>query len=265
MPVSPSQALRVLNCTLPVLPSQPDLLIAGATGALGNAVMQRLIGTHRFTHTQVLAREPIGQGMRMVSLHLVAGEMATWPQPEQRCDVAVVMFEPPRMYYERERALWAPSPEQLPALATWLKRCGVQTLAVVLPHAQGSLPESLKRGLASMDEQALATLGFERLIILRTAQKPIAAIKNHPLERLAYWMLGIFNFMVPTSDQPVRPTKLANLVDALLQLMPAGIHVLAQEQVWRFAQRPSEDLMPELQAWLYDGTGGQARDHLQTF
>jgi hypothetical protein len=243
MPVSPSQALAAINRLPPVAPSPPDLLIAGATGALGNAVTQRLVGTHRFAHTQVLAREPMAQGMRMVSLHEVAGEIATWQQPMQRSDVAVVMFEPPRMYYERERALWTPLPEQLPALAQWLKSCGVQTLAIVLPHAQGSLPESLKRGLASLDEQALASMGFERLIIVRSAQKPAALAKTHPLDKLAHWMLSIFQFMVPSSEQPVRPTRLAQLVDAVLQTAPLGITVLAQEEVWKLAQSNADELI----------------------
>jgi hypothetical protein len=243
MPVSPSQALQALNRASPLKKSQPDLLIAGATGALGNAVMQRLVGTHRFAHAQVLAREPMGQGIRTVSLQLVAGDIAAWPQPAQRSDVAVVMFEPPRMYYERERALWTPAPEQLPALVAWLKNCGVQTLAIVLPHAQGSLPESLKRGLASLDEQTLASIGFDRLIIVRSAQKSAALVKTHPLEKLAHWMLSIFQFMVPSSEQPVRPTKMAQMVDALLQIAPLGITVLAQEEVWALAQSDSDGLL----------------------
>ena len=253
MPVSPSQALSALNRQIRVAQSQPDLLIAGATGALGNAVMQRLVGTHRFAHTQVLAREPMGQGMRMVSLQLVAGDIAFWPQPAQRSDVAVVMFEPPRMYYERERALWTPEPEQLSALAVWLKSGGVSTLVIVLHHAQGSLPESLKRGLASLDEQALASIGFDRLIIVRSAQKPAALVKTPPLEKLAHWMLGIFQFMVPSSEQPVRPTKLAQLVDALLQTAPRGITVLAQEEVWSLAQRNANDLTQALKDRFDEG------------
>jgi hypothetical protein len=258
MPVSPSQALEAMNRPLPVSQSQPDLLIAGATGALGNAVMQRLVGTHRFAHTQVLAREPMSQGMRTVSLHLVAGDIATWPKPSQRSAtgvlMAVVMFEPPRMYYERERALWTPEPEQLPLLAAWLKSSGVQTLAIVLPHAQGSLPESLKRGLASLDEQALASIGFDRLIIVRSAQKPAALVRTHPLEKLAHWMLGIFQFMVPSSEQPVRPTKLAQMVDVLLQTAPRGITVLAQEEVWTLAQSDSDGLEQAVKA-RFDNAG----------
>lgn len=235
MQVSASQALSALNRNAPVTNSQPDLLIAGACGALGNAVLRRLVGVHRYAHTVVLAREAVQQSMRLLSLHLVAGEITDWPVALQ-CDVAVIMFEPPRMYYERERALWTPQPDELTALATWLQRCGASTLVVVLPHAQGSLPESLKRGLASLDEQALASLGFERLLILRSAQKPAELRHTHPLDRLAHWMLSIFSFMVPSQEQPVRPTKIAEIVDALLQSAPSGITVLAPQEMWALSQ-----------------------------
>jgi hypothetical protein len=248
MPISPSQALEALNRAASPAPQLPDLLIAGATGALGHAVMRRLVGTHRFAHTQVLASEPMAQGMRMVSLTQVAGEVNAWPALAAGCTAAVVMFEPPRLYYERERALWTPQAQQMPELARWLKSAGVQTLAVVLPHNQGSLPESLKRGLASLDEHALAALGFERLIIVRTAQKPAALAKKHPLERLAQSMLGIFAYMVPSSEQLARPTKIAEIVDALLQVAPRGITVLAQEEIWRLAQMNADALESALRA-----------------
>jgi hypothetical protein len=110
MPISLSQALRAIHRDPAALPSQPALLIAGATSALGHAVMRRLVGTHRFSHTQLLASEPIAQGMRMVSLQQVGGDIAKWPPLARPCDVAVLMFEPPRMYDERERALWTPLP-----------------------------------------------------------------------------------------------------------------------------------------------------------
>jgi hypothetical protein len=249
MPVSASQALEALNRRSPVINSQPDLLIAGATGVLGNAVLRRLVGVHRYAHTQVLAREPVQQGMRSLSLHLVAGEPAQWPA-DVSCDVAIVMFEPPRMYYERERALWTPSPNQLVALATWLKACGASTLAVVLPHAQGTLPEALKSGLANLDEQALAELGFDRLLILRSAEKPVAVQMKHPLERLAQWMLSIFQFMVPSQEQPVRPTKIAEIVDALLQTAPLGTTVISPQEMWQLSQLSPQDLAQQIaQRW----------------
>lgn len=246
MQISPDQALAAAQRTpQSTARPKPDLLIAGATGVLGNAVLRRLVGVHIYAHTQVLAREPVQQGMREVSLHVVAGEPSEWPIAK-RCDVAVIMFEPPRMYYERERALWTAAPEQLVALATWLKACGASTLAVVMPHAQGTLPESLKHGLATLDEQALAAIGFERLLILRSAEKPAALRHSNLLQALADWMLGIFKFMVPSQEQPVRPTKIAEIVDALLQSAPSGISVIAPQEMWALAQCSTQDLSQQL-------------------
>jgi hypothetical protein len=132
---------------------KPVLLVAGATGVLGNEVLNQLAGSGDYEPTRVLAREPIRTGLRRVELQVVpSDDPALWPAVA--ADTAVVLFDPPRMYYERERALWTPRPEQLPALAAWLHASGVTTLAIVLPHAQGQLPEALKRGLASLDEQA---------------------------------------------------------------------------------------------------------------
>src|SRR5690606_5780524 len=107
-------------------------------------------------------------------------------------DTGLVLFEPPRLFFDRERALWTPRPEQLPALAQWMRRSGVRTLAVVLPHAQGRLPEALKRGLASLDEQAVAALGFERLLIVRSARKPEAGVAAGLLPAVARWMHSVF-------------------------------------------------------------------------
>lgn len=236
MSADPLQALQAANRAIPsTAAGEGTLLIAGATGALGQELVRRLAGRHRFDHTRVLAREPIRDGLRGVETLLApAGEIAQWPPVA--ADVALVLFEPPRLYYDRERALWTPEPAQLPALARWLRASGVRTLAVVQPHEQGKLPEALKRGLASLDEEAVVALGFERVIIVRSAQKPAAARFSNPAERLAAWMLSVARFMVPTSEQPVRATKVAELVDLALRIAPPGVHVAAPELVWQAAQ-----------------------------
>jgi uncharacterized protein YbjT (DUF2867 family) len=225
---------------------KPRLLIAGATGVLGNEVLRRLAGSAAYSVTQVLAREPITAGMRGVRATLVASES---PQdwPPARADVGVVLFDPPRMFYQRERALWTPTPQQLLPLARWMRAGGVRTLAIVLPHAPGQLPEALKRGLATLDEQAIAGLGFERLLILRSAQKPSEVRHANVLARLAHWMLGIFKYMVPSSEQPVRASKVAELLAAALRLAPPGIHVAAPDLVWQAAQ---EDARTVARRWL---------------
>lgn len=226
---------------------KPRLVIAGATGVLGNEVLRRLVGLQQFESAQVLAREPIKPGMRGVRANVVTSDRpADWlPLP---ADTGVILFDPPRLFYERERALWTPRPDQLLAVAQWLRRSGVVNLAVVLPHAQGRLPEALKRGLASLDEQAVAALGFERFLLIRSAQKPAGAPTSGLLAGLAHWMLSISRFMVPSSEQPVRAVKVAELVAVALQLAPPGIHIAAPEVVWRAAQG---DLRETARQWLH--------------
>jgi hypothetical protein len=120
-------------------------------------------------------------------------------------------------------------------------------LAVVLPHAQGRLPEALKRGLASLDEHAVAVLGFDRVLFVRSAEKPGAPPRRNFLERVGHAMLAVFRYMVPSSEQPVRAAKVAELVEQALQTAPPGIHVAAPELVWRAAQG---DLRAVVADWL---------------
>ena len=163
MSIQTSVALRAAWQPAPSLASsRPRLIVAGATGVLGAEVLRRLAGSGRFASTQVLAKEPMATSAAQVSMVEVTGDLQAWPAV--LAQMGVVMFEPPRLYYERERALFTPAIGQLLALAQWLKRCGVHTLVVVLPHAQGRLPDAVKRGLANLDEQALAAIGFERLL-----------------------------------------------------------------------------------------------------
>lgn len=225
---------------------KPRLVIAGATGALGNEVLRRLVGLGWFDTTLVLAREPILAALRGIATTVVDSDAPQDWRPVA-AQVAVILFEPPRLFHGRERALWTPRPEQLPPLAGWLRRSGVHTLAVVLPHAPGRLPEVLKRGLASLDEEAVAALGFERLLIIRSAQKPAAVPGPAGPAAVARWMLSIFKYMVPSSEQPVRAHKVAEFVAAALQWAPPGTHIAAPETVWQAAQG---DLTGVVRQWL---------------
>jgi len=220
------------------------LVIAGATGALGNEVVRRLVGQFGVTH--VLARRPMTAGLRGVSAAVVEGDdPAAWPPLPAA--TGIVLFDPPRLFHDRERALWTPAPEQLPAVAQWLRRSGAGTLAVVLPHAQGRLPEALKRGLASLDEHAVAALGFDRLLIVRSARRPGPPAPAALLPRIAHAMLASLKYMVPASEQPVRAAKVADFVSQALRVAPPGIHVAAPELVWRAAQG---DTAGAVRQWL---------------
>ena len=218
---------------------KPGLIVAGATGPLGSEVLRRLAGGGRFAHTHVLTSEPIGTGMAQISLlQSGSGPISNWPDGPA-AEVGVVMFEPPRLYYQRERALWTPEPAQLLELAQWFRRCGVDTLAIVVPHAQGRLPDALKQGLANLDEQAVSALGFNRLLLVRAAHKPAPAPGKGLLDRAAALVLSTMSYMLPATEQAVRPAKLAEFIEIALHLLPRGIHVASPELLWRASQSKS--------------------------
>jgi hypothetical protein len=54
--------------------------------------------------------------------------------------------------------------------------------------------------------------------------------------------------MVPSSEQPVRSAKVAELVAVALRLAPPGIHIATPELVWRAAQG---DLHETARQWLH--------------
>ncbi|GAO73393.1 hypothetical protein CSE6_037_48300 [Comamonas sp. E6] len=245
--VSPLDALRGAQRPGPKTATLPRLLLAGATGPLGNEVLSRVVGAQNYALVQVLAREPYVQGLRgMELLTQLHGDVQQWPV--QSADVGLIMFEPPRPYYQRERALWTPRPDQLQAVAQWMQRCGVHTLAVVLPHDMGSLPQALKQGLANLNEQGVAALGFERLIFVRSAREAQKINAGHWLQRTAKIMLSALSYMLPQTERPVRAMHVARLVEAALLKAPPGIHVAPPELVWRAAQKDA--LQSELRSWL---------------
>jgi hypothetical protein len=222
------------------------LLIAGATGPLGHELLQRAFGMQRLGACEVLVREPMKVGVRGVTATVVPEtDPSRWPVSPAHA--GLILFEPARDFHGRERALWVPTPEQLPALARWMRACGVTTLAVVLPHARGRLPDALRHGLANLDEHAVASLGFNCVVFVRAPHAPQAAAGLNPLATLADKMLSIFKYMVPSTEQPVRAARLAELIVAALELAPPGIHVAAPHQLWQAADA---DPQAAVRQWL---------------
>lgn len=229
-------------------PAKPPVLVAGARGALGSAVVERLLGCGAFGEVRVLVTQPFAstaRGLRALPLEALADSQAGRP-----ATLALAVFDRPRRAHGREDAFYAPAPQDLANLAVRWHAVGVRDLLVVMPHASGSMPSGLAAGLASVDEQSVAALGFERVAILRPAQPP-GASASRGLQRVADTVLAQLRIMVPQTLQPVRARHVASLaVEVARQLgaCPAGTRVLAPERVWQAAQ--ALDAGPLVAAWL---------------
>jgi hypothetical protein len=233
--------------------NRPTVVVAGGGGALGAEVLEQLLAGRAFAHVRVLTTQHFSATVRGLEPLPVDGFDADAPEPSSApvADLALVVFDRERRANGRDEAFLRPQPEQLPALAHWLRRRGVRDLAVVLPHTMATLPQALAAGLANLDEHAVAALGFDHVVFVRSAQPSDDTRANAGLQRLADLVLAQLRLMTPQQWQPVRAKKVAGLVVALAQHLPGsapGTRVLAPEQVWQAAQAAdSEDFV---RAWL---------------
>lgn len=238
------------------------VVMAGAAGALGSAVLELLLAQRRFAPVRVLVAQGFHatvQGLEPVVVDALDGA----PDDGSRrtagapiaspvlADTALVVFDRERHANGREAAFFRPTPEQLPAMARWLQRRGVRHLIVVLPHQAALLPQALKVGLANLDEQAVSAMGFEHVVIVRSAEPPEERLTSRGLQRVADMVLAQLRFMTPQQQQPVRARKVAALAAALAHQLRGsgpGTRVLPPEVVWHAAQlREPHGLV---QAWL---------------
>ncbi len=168
-----SQALRAARGAVPQRPPQPlprldKALVVGAGGTLGSALLAEALVGGRFQRVAALTRGPLTSALRGFDT-LPQATLLGPPQP-LGIDVAFIIFERDRHSNGRDDAFVQPDSTDLPAIAQALHARGVRRLLVVLPHAPALLPAALKQGLASLDEGAVAALGFEQLVFVRAAQ-----------------------------------------------------------------------------------------------
>jgi hypothetical protein len=224
------------------------VLVLGGGGALGSLVVEQLLAGRRFAAVGVWTVQPLQPALGGLA-PLAEADWAAFG-----ADTAVVVYDRARHANGRDAAFGHPQPAALPALAAQLRAVGVRALVVVVPHAPGALPQALKAGLASLDEGAVAALGFAQLVFMRTAQAGPGAAALSPPQRLARWMLSQVRWMVPRGDQPVRDLTVARVASRLAVALPAspqGTRVLPPEWLWAAAQTP--DASAVVDAWL----GGQ--------
>lgn len=230
-------------------PPRRRVLVLGGGGPLGSKVVEALLALHRHEQVGVVVKQRVSPALR--GLATIEDSDVAWRA--FGADAAVIVFDRERRANGRDDAFVRPRTGELPALARRLHEAGAHDLVVTVPHAPALLPQALKRGLASMDEGAVAELGFEQLVFMRLAQTSAApdATEASAPQRLAAWMLGQLRWMVPSAEQPVQEVTVARVTAQLVQALPGaapGTRVLPPELLWHVAQ--GRDAATLLQRWL---------------
>ena len=230
------QALRGTQHRGPT-PVQPlrRLLVLGGGGTLGSAVLAEALVAGRFSQVLALVAEPLNSAVRSFA-PLAAAALASGQAGG--AEAAVVVLERQRHSNGRDDAFVQPQVQDLLSTARLLLQAGVRRLIVVVPHAPALMPQALAHGFANLDEAAVAALGFEHLVVLRTAQA-VQAEPSQGLARVAAWWLSQLRWMVPQRQQSLRAAALARCVVQLARALPLaapGTRVLAPETLWLWSQ-----------------------------
>lgn len=245
-PLSPLGALQAAARPAAASLRPPRLLLAGAGGTLGRAAVEEALARGRYAEVGVLTRAPLQPGLR----HL---KPVPWSEHGAlpAADVALIVFDRGRDHYGRDEAYHLPEPQDLLPLARRLHAAGVHTLAVLCPVTPSLLPQALQQGLADLDEQAVAALGFERLLFVRPTQDAVRETLTHWPQRLARWMLSQLRYMIPQREQPVRAAVVVDFVFEVLQQWreaAPGTRVAGAPLLWAAAQAGEPEAV--VKAWL---------------
>jgi hypothetical protein len=230
-------------------PALGSVLVVGAGGTLGSAVLAEALVVGRFRRVMAVVAAPLLStlpGLFPLPLAALAGPA----RYGDTADTALLVFERARHSNGRDDAFVQPDPAELLPLARTLHGAGVRRLLVVVPHAPALLPNALRHGLASLDEGAVAALGFEHLVFVRSAQAAVRVQAASRAQRFADWWMSQLAWMVPSREQPLRAVKLAKLVVQIAQRLPGarpGTRIVPQELLWQAAQDGADT---HLDAWL---------------
>jgi NAD(P)-dependent dehydrogenase (short-subunit alcohol dehydrogenase family) len=223
-------------------------IVVGADSALGWAVMEQLLATSRFAGVGTPVHRPVH--LAFDRLHTLA-EIDPQALATFAADTALIVFDRPQTRRVTE-AFVHPEPKDLTPWARRLHAAGVKHLVVAMPHAPLMLPVALQQGLASLDEAAVATLGFEQLVFMRMASaNAYGAAPSGFFRRLAHWVLSQLSFLVPQREAPVRTVVVAKVAAELAAQLAAAkpaTRVLPAAVMWHATQQRSVE--ETLAAWL---------------
>jgi hypothetical protein len=250
---TPDQALAgALRPAAPAVGGARRVLLVGARGPLGAAVLERLLGSSGFATVEVAAVRAltaIPRGLQPVAARLEGG-VATLDGV--RAEDAVLVFDRDRRVNGRDDAFLHAEPQALEPLAAALHAAGVRRLTLVTPLDSVTTPAALRAGLATLDEHRVAALGFEGVVFVRAGDRDTAMRAADWPQRLADGVLRQLRLMVPQALQPVRTARLALIASAvaaaLAERRASGTRVLPPELVWQAAQ--AADPAAFIAAWL---------------
>jgi uncharacterized protein YbjT (DUF2867 family) len=185
-------------------------IVAGATGLVGSAILQCLIGDPGVAEAHVLGRRAPSAGGPKVTAHVV--DFAKLPALPPADELYLALGTTIRDAGSQE-AFRAIDYDANLAVARAALAAGVKRVGLVSAMGADSGSRVFYSRVKGELEEALAKLPFEGLVIARPSllegQRTELGQRSRPGEELGYAVDRLFGFLIPANYKPIAATAVA--------------------------------------------------------
>jgi uncharacterized protein YbjT (DUF2867 family) len=222
-------------------PDAPTVLLAGASGLIGRALLEALLAPTRSERVVVLARRPLASDRtRDARVSVRVGDMATLAADARGARDVCIALGTTIKVAGSQAAFRAVDFDLVVQVARAARSAGARRLAVVSALGADARSRVFYNRVKGEAEQALATLGYESLVIARPSLLlGDRAALGQPTRRgevLAARLLGPVLGWVPASVRPIAAGVVAKAMLMALDEARPGTHVLSSAELQRLGR-----------------------------
>jgi hypothetical protein len=231
-PIAPLDSLHAALAPVPAPSSAPgDALAWGCVGALGDALLQQLLGSGLQRRLHVAVRQPMSSTSRGFAPWVVPPQWqaaATLPA----IDTAWLCLTGPDSFVSKQEPLATLTRADLLQAARSACAAGARTVAVVAPLAALLQMSSAAHHLGDDAELALTQLGLERLLIVHpTDRAGDAGRLRGPARWVTAAARALADIMLPAYATALSAGGAARAIVALMRTPHRGVQVLGAREL----------------------------------
>jgi hypothetical protein len=232
MPVDPDLALRAAGGPVPSARERPQrrLLVAGAVGRLGEALLNEALARGGYAEVVALADGDATMSLGLRGLSLAA--LGALPPIDDVCIAQTVDPGAPgaRSFHGRDAPFAMVEPAAMPRIAAAAAAAGARRLVLVHPLPVWQQVSRLHLGLSGDAELQVSRMPFDGVTVLRPLAQ-VGPTGGGWLQRVAHVYLSLQFLMVPRSLPTLTSAQVARVAIDVLRDPEPGIRILGAAEI----------------------------------
>ncbi|MBV9889275.1 MAG: NAD(P)H-binding protein [Rhizobacter sp.] len=216
------------------------MVLAGASGLIGRALLELLLAPGRAERVAVLARRPLEPGRSDARMSVRTGELATLAAETRGVRDVYIALGTTIKVAGSQAAFRAVDFDLVVGVARGARSAGARRLAVVSALGANARSGIFYNRVKGEAEDALKTLGYESLVIaqpsLLIGDRTALGQPTRSGELFAARFFGPVMPWIPAGVRPIEATTVARAMLAALEQAKPGTRVLSSAQMQRFGR-----------------------------